>query len=299
MKQLILDFNTMWGTSLATPGLTLPADWHITQDRRHLQEAAAVVFHVPSLTEIPTVKPRGQLWVAWSMEAAANYPLLTTPDFMRVFDLTMTYRLDSNIAVPYSCYYGSPAQFRSSLRKPPPPKNRDRLALLFVSSPHNKSGRFEFVSELMRHMPVHSYGKQLNNRVLENDLGHASKIELAGSYHFTLALENAVDEDYVTEKFFDPLVAGSVPVYLGASNVERFAPGEHCFINVNHFSSPKALADELLALATNEIDYANYHAWRNRPLREEFLDWLTPQEISAQQRLVHAVIAANASTQLP
>lgn len=290
MKPIIVDFNTMWGTPFAESDASLPAGWHITQDLRQLDEAAAVVFHVPSLTHIPTVKPPGQLWVAWSMESAANYPLLGSPEFMNLIDLTMTYRLDSSVPLPYSSYYGPPAQFRDALCRAPQAKQRDRIALLFVSSPYNQSGRFEFASELMRHMPVHSFGRQLNNRTLDSDQGRATKIELAGSYYFTLALENAIDEDYVTEKFFDPLVAGSVPVYLGAPNVDRFSPSECCYIDVNDFRSAKALADELLALASDDVAYARYHAWRNRPLREAFLHWLEPQALSPQQRLVHKIV---------
>lgn len=290
MKQIIVDFNTMWGEPFGASGVAPPSGWHITTDHRHLADATAVVFHIPSLTQLPTFKPPGQLWVAWSMEASVNYPLLASPAFMRMFDLAMTYRLDSSVPIPYSSYYGAPTDFCAALRKALQPKQRDRLALLFVSSPFNRSRRFEFVGELMHHLNVHSFGRQMNNRTIANDQGRATKLELAASYYFTLALENAIDEDYVTEKFFDPLVAGSVPVYLGAPNVDRFSPGERCFINVNDFASPRALADALIGIAADEDAYASYHAWRERPLRKEFLAWLQPQALSPHHRLVYKII---------
>jgi hypothetical protein len=34
---------------------------------------------------------------------------------------------------------------------------------------------------------------------------------------------------YVTEKFFDPLIAGSVSVYLGVPDVDKLAPGLHAY----------------------------------------------------------------------
>jgi Glycosyltransferase family 10 (fucosyltransferase) C-term len=72
--------------------------------------------------------------------------------------------------------------------------------------------------------------------------------------------------------------------------MSAFAPGEQSYINVNDFSSAKALADELIALASDNIAYERYHQWRKRPLRDEFLSWLAPQAISPQARLVSVVI---------
>lgn len=60
-----------------------------------------------------------------------------------------------------------------------------------------------------------------------------------------IAFENAISKDYVTEKFFNPLVIGSVPVYLGAPNIEDFIPGKNSFVDVRNFDSPKDLADFL------------------------------------------------------
>lgn len=51
--------------------------------------------------------------------------------------------------------------------------------------------------------------------------------------------ENAISKNYVTEKFFEPPIVGSVPVYLGASNIEIFSPGEYAFIDVRDYDSPE------------------------------------------------------------
>ena len=70
---------------------------------------------------------------------------------------------------------------------------------------------------------------------MDQDNGRESKINLYKQYKFVIAFENACATDYVTEKFFDPLIAGAVPIYLGAPNINEFAPGEHCFIHANDF----------------------------------------------------------------
>ncbi|KAL0153290.1 hypothetical protein M9458_051399, partial [Cirrhinus mrigala] len=58
--------------------------------------------------------------------------------------------------------------------------------------------------------------------------------------------------DYMTEKLFNPLKLGSVPVTLGAPRYiyERFVPKD-AFIHVKDFSSPQKLAEHLLSLDKN------------------------------------------------
>jgi hypothetical protein len=142
---------------------------------------------------------------------------------------------------------------------------------MVMSSVYNQSGRLEYAAELMCHLDVHSYGRCLNNRALLADAGRATKLELLASYKFNLAFENAVAPDYVTEKFFDPLEAGCVPVYLGAPNIEAFAPADHCYLTTADFESPRALAEHLLRLNEDDAAYAEYLEWKKQPFRNSFL----------------------------
>lgn len=119
-------------------------------------------------------------------------------------------------------------------------------------------------------MAIDSYGTFMRNRVLPDDRGIPSKLAQIAHYRFTIAFENACGPDYVTEKFFEPLQAGSVPVYLGAPNIEDFAPGESCFINAADFPDPGRLAAYLKDLAADEAAYSAYFAWRQEPFRPSF-----------------------------
>lgn len=89
----------------------------------------------------------------------------------------------------------------------------------------------------------------------------------------------------MTEKFFEPLVAGSVPVYLGAPNVEDFAPGRSCYIDATRYASPAELADHLSARAMDERAYAALHAWRSEPLSESFAAKLARVKFGSFHRL--------------
>lgn len=289
-ETLILVYNTMWDQPVDEELAVRCAGCRVTNEVEKFEDAAAVVFHIPSLPKLPMQKPRGQLWVAWSMESEVNYPQLRSPRYMRQFDLTMTYRLDADVAVAYTSYYSDVANLAQALRTPPRPKSGDNLASLFISSGLNRSGRIEYATELMRYLEIHSYGRGLQNREIPRpDRGRPSKLDLLAHYKFDLSFENSCAEDYVTEKFFDPLVVGTVPVYLGAPNVDRFAPGDHCFINTSDFSNPKDLAEYLLYLDRDESAYAAYFAWKERPFRSSFDRLLAGQEVPPFARLCRKI----------
>jgi hypothetical protein len=289
-ETLIVLFNTMWGHAIENDGVPLPDGCQLTTDRHRVGQAAAVVFHIPSVSALPTRKPPGQLWVAWSLECEANYPRLRDPAYMRQFDLTMTYRLDSDVPIAYTSYYSDVDNLARALRTPPKPKSPRNVATLFISSGMNRSGRTEYAAELMCHLDVHAYGKIFRNRDIPDDRGRPSKLALIADYQFDLAFENAIADDYVSEKFFDPLVVGTVPVYLGAPNVERFSPGDHCFINTADFSGPKELADYLRHLQGHPAEYDAYLAWKDRPFRSAFLSLLEGQREPLFARLCRAVL---------
>jgi hypothetical protein len=267
-NRLILFYNTMWEAPLEAPE-DLPAGCELTVDRRRYADADTVVFHIPEWGKwrrffLPR-KRQGQVWVAWSMECEQNYPLLLDPRFMGCFDLTMSYRLDSDIPVPYARGYEE-----CDFRRPPGVKVSEPLVTSFISSSANRSGRREYVRELAGLLPMDSYGRFLRNRTLTPDQGRRTKLQTISRYKFTLAFENAVGEDYVTEKFYDPLLAGSVPVYLGAPNIEDFAPGDRCFVNAADFPHPGALAEYLSELGNNQEAYRAFFAWKEQPYRPSF-----------------------------
>jgi hypothetical protein len=102
------------------------------------------------------------------------------------------------------------------------------------------------------------------------DLGSETKRAVIAPYKFCIGFENSIAVDYVTEKFFDPILAGTVPVYLGAPNIDAFAPGEKSFINVSDYSGPRELADHLHHLDQDDEAYGEYFAWREKGLSDDF-----------------------------
>ncbi|MCX2431614.1 glycosyltransferase family 10 domain-containing protein [Pedobacter sp. GR22-10] len=248
-------------------------EFEITTRRQYMDKAIAIIFHMPTLSADDVIldqsrKKKNQLWIFWSMECELNYEWQSQKKILDLFDIFATYKFDSDVPVPY-LYSGH----RESLK--PKIVSKTQFVNAFISSDFNLSSRNEYLKDLMNYIDVDSYGKILNNKQLKDDEGEPSKLNTISKYKFSLAFENAISKDYVTEKFFQPLMAGSVPVYLGAPNIEEFAPGNNSYINVNSFDSVKSLANYLIFLNENEAEYHEFQKWRDLPFKDNFEEKLS------------------------
>lgn len=284
-RKIILFYNRMWHDPLVYPVNELPARYVITMERRFMDEAAAVVFHLPTLppalfTDGGVEKKSGQIWVAWYVECESHYPHLDDPAFMSRFDLIMSHRREADIFTPYI-----PPDFAELSRKPVPEKEPGKIVNAFISSHLNKSGRLQYLIRMMKVLDVHSYGRMIPNMPAGDDNGHQFKLDTISRYKFTIAFENAIARDYVTEKFYDPLIAGSVPVYLGAPNIADFAPGENCFVDASDWDDPESLARYLLDVSRDEELYRSYFEWKKEPFLPNFCELLDIQKVHPFVRL--------------
>ena len=80
----------------------------------------------------------------------------------------------------------------------------------------------------------------------------AAKAETLSRYTFAVCFENMVLPGWVTEKIFDCLLAGTIPIYLGASDIERWVPKE-CFVDMRSFESYDELREHLRSLSAAQI----------------------------------------------
>lgn len=79
-----------------------------------------------------------------------------------------------------------------------------------------------------------------------------TKRDVLISYRFCLVVENYKAPHYITEKIFDAMVAGCIPIYIGAPNICSLVPSS-CFINANGFDNFSKLIDYLKLLSPEEI----------------------------------------------
>ncbi len=90
------------------------------------------------------------------------------------------------------------------------------------------------------------------------------KLDTIGDYRFSLCFENTAFPGYITEKIFDCFVAGNIPVYLGAPDIEDYVPRE-AYIDCRDFDDYAALEAYLRGMSVAEAE-------RHRAAAREFLD---------------------------
>jgi len=79
-----------------------------------------------------------------------------------------------------------------------------------------------------------------------------NKHKKLSEYTFALAFENCELPGYITEKFFDCLYVGTIPIYLGAPDITGYVP-VNCFINMRNFRNYKELSTYLKSLSEKQI----------------------------------------------
>ena len=280
-------YNTYFFAGRWAPSLDLPGFRHMCSPEQILS-ADVLMVHLPSILSTNTVNqlfrlreivPKRQIWVAESMESVVNYPQMDDPGFMSIFHFEASYRQQADVWIPYI-----PSDFEIRCGAVNVAR-RGKQCCAFVSAAWDKSNRQAYIRELMGLMRVDSYGRFMRNKRLWFDKGEETKLRVLPKYTYTLAFENSICPDYVTEKFFQPLMTGTVPIYLGASNIEEFAPGDDCYINATDFSSPADLAAYL-----DSVDPARFHAWRMKELRPSFRHKLDRLNRNWRNVLAHALI---------
>jgi len=107
--------------------------------------------------------------------------------------------------------------FDKLLQMPVPQK--DKLISVVSSDKRMCEGhvqRLEFVDKLKEHFgdKIDVFGRGINS--------FDDKADVLMSYKYHIAIENAVQDDYITEKLLDPFITYTYPIYHGADNVGNY-----------------------------------------------------------------------------
>ncbi|WP_332700999.1 glycosyltransferase family 10 domain-containing protein [Devosia sp.] len=81
----------------------------------------------------------------------------------------------------------------------------------------------------------------------------ASKYEVMSQYKYSLCFENMAMSGYITEKIFDCFYSGTIPIYLGASDIADLVPPE-AYIDARQFASWDEIPRYLAALPPQQYE---------------------------------------------
>lgn len=187
-----------------------------------------------------------------------SYSYLTTHYLAITIFVTWT-RRDSDI----KSYYG----YLNEMNLPEPDKileTKKRLALIVVSNCDYLPGaklRMELTKQLQEEgLALTTSGSCFpNSRQFQRNPPDALR-QFTSEHKFYLAFENSYHcKDYVTEKFFRAIEAGTVPVVWGAKKEDylKFVP-ENAFIFVEDFPTLEDLVKYLNYLDKNDNKYMEY-----------------------------------------
>ncbi len=150
---------------------------------------------------------------------------------------------------------------------PPAAPTREEFAArkfcAFLYKNPNAERRNVFFHALDSRRRVDSVGWHLNNTGTVVRMGNLPKLRVFARYRFAFAFENASHPGYVTEKIFDCLQAGVVPLYWGAPDIGRdVAAGS--FIDVSRFASDEEACEHILTVDDD------YDLWRQHRVTPPF-----------------------------
>jgi len=299
---------TYWGyvTDKSAAGLPnceldrIPYDTGIPKDLNvDTSDYDVIIFHMsnlhwgyPEYYKIPQSKPEGQVWIAacgepFDRPGGVDCSLLNDTTVMKNFDYTSTFSLGSDFPAIQDPIIESVMR----LDIPDFASRGPELATMVFSDCH-AGGREEWATKLMKSFEdrgrgdaVLSYGGCMHN-AQEPACDGDQEAGLPGSYHrwinrcgsrpFKIVMENIQEPWYVSEKIWDALAEGAIPVYWGGSEVKRWMP-EGSFLDVSDFPSTNALVDKMLSFT--EADFAAAYAWKTQPA-SEWEGWMKAWRLS-------------------
>ena len=187
----------------------LSGDFELTYDKHRFQESDLVVFHARNMPAIGHLRkllkrrPTSQRWVYASWESPDGTP--NPAPFNGLFNLTWTYRSDSDFLSPYGSYEELSDEERIDKLKCIPDYSQGKTELVaWMVSYCSAQPRMAFVQELNEHIKVDVFGK-CSKHFGEKKRCPTPPTDCLKKFKFYLSFENALCEDYITEKYWGRL----------------------------------------------------------------------------------------------
>ncbi|KAF2883560.1 hypothetical protein ILUMI_22624 [Ignelater luminosus] len=204
-----------------------------------------------------------QIWTFVTEES----PLYTFVDleFEDNFDWLMTYKMDSDIPMPYGRTISLTKEEKTKkfdFEEWNKSKKQDVLLVNVDSYCRASNNRWVYIKKLQKYITVDRYG----NCGRYKCSGYPTKDCPGPSrYKFYLAFEDANCNEYITEEvWWHSLEKKAIPIIMGTTPeiLNQILP-PHSYIHVNDYVNPKDLADYIIHLNNTPSKLEKYLEWRN------------------------------------
>ncbi len=133
-------------------------------------------------------------------------------------------------------------------------KTKKKFCAFIVSNPNNYE-RNLFYTKLSKYRKIDSFGKVYNNmdsKIKREEVRDNYKI--FKDYKFVICFENSYEKGYITEKILNVMLAGSIPIYKGASDINKYF-NTKSFINYDDYGSFDKMIQRVIEIDKNEDEY--------------------------------------------
>ena len=260
---------------------------YTTKDRKHMTDKRTRGFYFYGSDvdprDLPLPRKATHEWALLHEESPMNNYMLSHGTMIKLFNHTATFKRESDFPLTTQHIPDDLLYLTGRLAIPTDLKNiyrKEGLAPIVYVQSHCDiaSDRDRYIKQLMKYIQVDSYGKCLSNKAIPADMSDPVEsmeaenfLSFISKYKFQLSFENAICNDYMTEKLFRPLHIGSVPIYKGSPKVKDWMPTERAIILIDDFDSPKALAEYITHLDNTDIEYDKYLEFKTDTITNENL----------------------------
>ncbi|XP_044254511.1 alpha-(1,3)-fucosyltransferase 10 [Tribolium madens] len=257
----------------------------LTKDRKYLNNTnlQAFLFYGSKFNISDLPKRKDKIWALFHEESPRNIALFLYERTFEVFHITATFSRNSDF--PLTLQYLEELSLLTDTQYFVDVKEKNKLLdsiapVLYIQSDCDTPiDRDAYVKELMKYIKVDSYGKCLKNKEFPQEISEIYSLDLynekllhfTAKYKFVIAFENAICDDYITEKLWRPLIAGSVPIYLGSPSVEDWLPNKNSAILAKNFQSPAELASHINKINNDDFLYEMYQRHKFGEVENSFL----------------------------
>ncbi len=138
-------------------------------------------------------------------------------------------------------------------------KQKKKFCCIIISN-ESAFDRIDFFKKLFKYKRVDCFGKtSLTNS--DNNLlpkSWADNPKFLSQYKFVISFENSFQNEYITEKLPNTMLAGSIPIYKGAPNVSEYF-NTNSFINFNNYEkSYDKMIDKIIELDQDDKKYKDF-----------------------------------------